>query len=295
MVQGCLEWQKIGLREPAGIVKATQEYIDQQDFMEQFFKEQFPDGLEEVRASELYTQYETWAADTGHTRVNQTRFGKLLNQKGWETRKAHGVIMRVPPNTKKQLTLAIEPQGDSWGQLEPLGTVENVTHKTIPNQLPSVFDDSRGTVGDSLAESNPIRDDIFLFAELSEKLSPTVPQEKVEEEEKHMLGQFEARGTVGLKPSHSKKINLPESFTKSGLDTSGTVGGQLGDSSELEAATLFVKEMFQDQKQFQLVQICLMAGLGKNWPAVRLIQANDFTKEDWAVLAYRKSQERNFA
>ena len=39
MIDGCLEWQRIGLNPPAKVVEASNDYVDAQDMLKQFIEE----------------------------------------------------------------------------------------------------------------------------------------------------------------------------------------------------------------------------------------------------------------
>jgi len=63
-VQGCLDWQRDGLHEPAIVSDATAEYRDEQDQLSEFLIERclVIEGVS-VRAKPLYDCYKQWAGD----------------------------------------------------------------------------------------------------------------------------------------------------------------------------------------------------------------------------------------
>lgn len=88
-VRGCLEWQKEGLCVPASVVAATENYRAEMDVLGDFLEECCElDPAAKVLASELYGAYRRWAEAAGADAINQTLFGRLLNEHGLEAQKA---------------------------------------------------------------------------------------------------------------------------------------------------------------------------------------------------------------
>lgn len=80
MVQGCLEWQRIGLSPPAAVTAATAEYRQEQDHVARFLVECCETGANpmfRVRGSRLYEAYKRWAEQGGEQNlVSGTKFGR---------------------------------------------------------------------------------------------------------------------------------------------------------------------------------------------------------------------------
>jgi putative DNA primase/helicase len=55
MLSGCMEWQRIGLDEPEAVKKATKEYRQNEDVLQQFIDECCERGAVETKSSSLYT------------------------------------------------------------------------------------------------------------------------------------------------------------------------------------------------------------------------------------------------
>ena len=88
-VRGCLEWQKEGLGVPACVVAATENYRAEMDVLGDFLEECCDvDPAAEVLASELYAAYRRWAEAAVVDPFNQTVFGRLLNEHGFEASQA---------------------------------------------------------------------------------------------------------------------------------------------------------------------------------------------------------------
>jgi putative DNA primase/helicase len=81
-VRGCLEWQRIGLAQPAEIDEATQKYRDEMDPLADFFANQCE--LEEnfcATSRELYEGYFAWAGSNASEPISQKAFGTRLGEK----------------------------------------------------------------------------------------------------------------------------------------------------------------------------------------------------------------------
>ena len=281
MVKGCLEWQRNGLAAPDKVKEATKEYLAQQDFMGAFLDELMPDGYKEIKASEMFQEYERWAAETGRPAMSQTMFGKRLNQKGWATRKSNGNILRIPPNQ---------------GELGTVRTVENSFFEHSLDQYSSEFCGDIVTVRDSIPVNPPKG---FLISPLITHTTtiPTIPKEEKEKEENKTITGYNTPGIVLENEGTVSKIEMGyvSEIQQAEQNTTGTVQGQLVgtpqsvifDETELAQAIDFVTQMFNDQRQFELMQICKTVGLGDRWPAVRLIQTKDFTKDNWATRVWQ--------
>ena len=84
LVEGCLEWQRDGLRPPAEIGAATEKYRAEEDVVQQFVEE-FCDLANDpemkIRASELYSAFRKWAESSGErTGHGQKAFTQRIEQ-----------------------------------------------------------------------------------------------------------------------------------------------------------------------------------------------------------------------
>lgn len=74
-VQGCLEWQRVGLNPPPAVMAATEEYFNQQDAVAQWLTENVrpcPDGF--VEGQTLFADWKQWALARGEQPRNLNRF-----------------------------------------------------------------------------------------------------------------------------------------------------------------------------------------------------------------------------
>lgn len=81
-VEGCMEWQRIGLAPPKKVLDATKAYRKEQDVLGQFVEEccDLCEG-ELVSSAELYEAYQAWCRRTGHTYpLAANQFGAKLTE-----------------------------------------------------------------------------------------------------------------------------------------------------------------------------------------------------------------------
>jgi len=88
-VAGCLDWQRDGLRAPAAVVAATEEYRLESDLVAQFLADRCrEDETCQVRSADLYGAYTTWCADNGLTHpLSQRALAGRLGEKGFDRTK----------------------------------------------------------------------------------------------------------------------------------------------------------------------------------------------------------------
>jgi len=87
-VQGCLEWQKNGLQTPEKVQSATKEYRADEDILKPFFEDKCilnPDV--KTIAGDLYKAYIQWCEENKERAANNTRFGRLLSERGFEKKR----------------------------------------------------------------------------------------------------------------------------------------------------------------------------------------------------------------
>lgn len=88
-VQGCLNWQRIGLNEPAEVLQATDGYRNEMDVLGQFIEESCETGeRHEVMAKRLYQEYLSWCEDSKEKNWSKKLFGTRMRERGFvsETR-----------------------------------------------------------------------------------------------------------------------------------------------------------------------------------------------------------------
>ncbi|MEO8586764.1 MAG: phage/plasmid primase, P4 family, partial [Acidobacteriota bacterium] len=94
LVEGCLEWQRDGLKPPPAVVSATSNYREEQDSLADFLAVSVGKKAgAKVKASILYQAYAKWAEASGETPLGQRRFGEGLVTRGYRRdRETAGVM-----------------------------------------------------------------------------------------------------------------------------------------------------------------------------------------------------------
>jgi hypothetical protein len=87
-VQGCLEWQRIGLQPPEEVRRATGKYRAEMDVLAAFIDEEcIVADHASATAKALYGAYKAWCEDNGERPESQRRFGGRLKERGFENGK----------------------------------------------------------------------------------------------------------------------------------------------------------------------------------------------------------------
>jgi putative DNA primase/helicase len=87
-IEGCLEWQRIGLDPPPIVREATDEYIRSQNVVSNWIEERCDTGYGlTAMSSELYGDFKTWTHHCGEEGLKQADFNKALDELGFKFRK----------------------------------------------------------------------------------------------------------------------------------------------------------------------------------------------------------------
>ncbi len=102
MVDGCVDWQKRGLRDVPKVVKeATDNYQEDQDLIGNWLNECCDlSPLNEMFSSELYANYKDWSINNGLRPCSNVALGRKLSERGYYSRKTNGVMKWVGIATK---------------------------------------------------------------------------------------------------------------------------------------------------------------------------------------------------
>lgn len=92
-LEGCLEWQKHGLGEPAEVTEATKEYRVDMDVLETFISERcvVSEGAW-VKFKGLYNSYVEWCEESRESPENKRTFGDRLKERGFPPDNARGNV-----------------------------------------------------------------------------------------------------------------------------------------------------------------------------------------------------------
>ena len=81
LVNGCLEWQRIGLNPPESVMAATKKYQEAEDTLKTFRAERCNEGpMLKCRAGLLYQTYQHWTEGNGDRPVTATKFGRYFGE-----------------------------------------------------------------------------------------------------------------------------------------------------------------------------------------------------------------------
>ena len=95
-IQGCLDWQRIGLQPPAKVQAATQAYREEMDVFGPFIRECCVIHKNaEVWANDLWVAYKAWCVESGMKEQNQNKLGRYLTTKGYYSDGSSGRIKRL--------------------------------------------------------------------------------------------------------------------------------------------------------------------------------------------------------
>jgi P4 family phage/plasmid primase-like protien len=93
-LRGCLEWQRTGLRPPAAVMAATEDYFEAEDAIGRWIDERCVRGPHHTEGSTaLYTSWKAWAEANGEYAGSMKRFSETLSNRGFpkqDTRQARG-------------------------------------------------------------------------------------------------------------------------------------------------------------------------------------------------------------
>lgn len=104
-VEGCLLWQKSGIKQPQSVIDATEEYFEAEDAMGRWLNERcLRDANAKSLTAELFTDWKQWSEEVGEVAGSQRRFSDLLLTRGIEkwrntagVRGYRGIGLKQPP------------------------------------------------------------------------------------------------------------------------------------------------------------------------------------------------------
>jgi P4 family phage/plasmid primase-like protien len=92
-IEGCLEWQQTGLRAPAAVIAATDEYLEQEDQFANWIAESCEVGNYAHASKPLYLSYKAWADRAGEFAIPQKRWSAKMIAKGFTKKETSGANM----------------------------------------------------------------------------------------------------------------------------------------------------------------------------------------------------------
>lgn len=92
-VEGCMLWQKEGLRMPKAVLDAVREYKHEMDVISAFFDACCHEGGE-VKASQLYAVYSKWADENNEYKMSNTKFGAEMAKRYEKSKTMKGIFYK---------------------------------------------------------------------------------------------------------------------------------------------------------------------------------------------------------
>lgn len=90
-IEGCLEYQRIGLDAPEAVLVATDTYRRESDIFGEFIDEKcIVEPSRYATSEKLYATYREWAKAAGEDPVTKTAFGRKLSERGFDRGKPGG-------------------------------------------------------------------------------------------------------------------------------------------------------------------------------------------------------------
>lgn len=114
MLEGCLKWQKSGLKEPRVVVDATGNYKEDMDILGPFLAENCytvepKNEAIMIEAKELYNVYDRWCFGSGERSLGNRSFYRMLETKGFGKTKGTGNKTFLTGITLKERAPVTEP------------------------------------------------------------------------------------------------------------------------------------------------------------------------------------------
>lgn len=109
-IEGCLAWQRDGLKPPASVLAATEEYLEQQDALAAWMEECCEvSPSASARRGDLYRSYKSWSERASEYALPQKRWIAAMESRGFLTATRDGYPMY------KGIRVATEVGKQSWG------------------------------------------------------------------------------------------------------------------------------------------------------------------------------------
>jgi putative DNA primase/helicase len=115
VIEGCVEWQRIGLSPPTVVTEATAAYLEAEDVIQAWIEDCCDRKKSEWQTIEtLHSSYRNWAAESEEYDGGKRWFGKSLEDRGFDRKKRHGNRGHIG------LRVRVSSVGNSWDQEAPI-------------------------------------------------------------------------------------------------------------------------------------------------------------------------------
>src|SRR6516165_7879252 len=93
-IDGCLDWQRIGLQPPTVVTEATMEYFNDQDIIKQWLDECTEDGgpYAFTNSGTLYSSWKKWCDEHGCSPGSAKSFTQALSDRGYIQKRGTGGV-----------------------------------------------------------------------------------------------------------------------------------------------------------------------------------------------------------
>lgn len=110
-LQGCLEWQRVGLRPPSTVLAATDEYFEAEDALGRWLADACERGANHAETlAALFASWKTWAEASGEFVGSSRRFSDALVNRGFERDRSN--------SNRCFLGLRLRPQAQPHGPMQ---------------------------------------------------------------------------------------------------------------------------------------------------------------------------------
>jgi len=208
IVQGCLEWQREGLRPPEEVRRATGRYRAEMDVLAAFIDEECVVAEHATASAKaLYSAYRAWCEENGEKPETQRRFGGRLKERGFESG-------RITTGARKGavewygIGLAGGPEGSPDGEGNEKGSLaKNPANEqqTEAAQVPGEQSEPKNNIN---TRKNTSRGEIAKKGSLHSLGSPRLSDEEVERikelRRQGMSAAFARDAVLSKRTSHSE-------------------------------------------------------------------------------------------
>jgi putative DNA primase/helicase len=133
-IEGCLEWQKIGLAPPKAVTDATESYLESEDVLGEWIEECCVlDTNAWTSSTELFNSWKSWAMERDEWVGSEKSFSQRLEDRGGKIRKHrtreargfaglrmnYGDVVRVQANGQGEAPAQANGQGEAPAQAKP--------------------------------------------------------------------------------------------------------------------------------------------------------------------------------
>jgi putative DNA primase/helicase len=93
-IDGCLEWQRIGLAPPKIVTDATEQYFDEQDTLKQWLEDCTEDGgpFAFTPTGQLFASWKAWCDERNLKPGNGNALSDALADRGFDRKRGHGGV-----------------------------------------------------------------------------------------------------------------------------------------------------------------------------------------------------------